>query len=52
MKLNRKYKSPTLKAIQIDKEISLALASPPCGPGECNNELPNNLSNNPYKNMG
>lgn len=52
MKSTRKYKSPTLSAISIDKEISLALESPPCGLGECNNQLQNNNSNNPYKSMG
>lgn len=52
MKINRKYKSPIVKAIQIDKQISLSLESPPCGPGECSNQLPNNAVNNPYKSMG
>lgn len=52
MKSTRKYKSPTLSTISIDKEISLALESPPCGPGECNNQLQNNNTNNPYKSMG
>lgn len=53
MKSTRKYKSPTLSTISIDKEISLALESPPCGPGgECNNQLHNNNTNNPYKSMG
>ena len=52
MKSTRKYKSPTLSTISIDKEISLALESPPHGLDESNNQLHNNNTNNPYKSMG
>ena len=52
MKTKKHYAQPSIKTIGIDKEISLALESPPCGPGECNNQLHNNNTNNPYKSMG
>ena len=50
MKAKKHYAQPCIKTIGIDKEISLALESPPCGPGgECNNNTPSPMSNDPYK---
>jgi hypothetical protein len=49
--INRQnYLSPIVTKIEIDKDISLQLASsPPIGPSETNNNIqPNQM--NPYKN--
>jgi hypothetical protein len=48
--INRqKYLSPIVERIEIDKDISLQLASsPPIGPSETNNVQPNQI--NPFKN--
>ena len=52
MKTKKHYAQPCIKTIGIDKEISLALESPPHGLDESNNQLHNNNTNNPYKSMG
>lgn len=43
------YKSPQIEIIVLDNEISLALEStPPEGPGESRNVVPEYLNNNPF----
>ncbi len=45
----RCYLSPQIEQIMLDKEISLALESPPAGPNETNLS-PQYLRNDPFKN--
>jgi len=42
------YIQPVVKKIVLDNEISLALeSSPPFGPGESSNKVPEYFNNNP-----
>jgi hypothetical protein len=46
----REYKSPVIKQIKLDNEISLVLEStPPFGPFELSNNAPEYFNNDPYK---
>ncbi|NDP21671.1 MAG: hypothetical protein GZ091_11415 [Paludibacter sp.] len=47
----RKYSSPLVKRIELDKDISLQLQSvkPPLGPGEPIGSAPEYLRNDPFK---
>ena len=48
----KKYLSPEIICVELDNEISLALASsPPEGPGEGSNILQNNSLQDPYKSL-
>lgn len=52
MKTKKHYAQPSIKTINIDFNISLAMNSDPaCGPGECNNNTPSPMSNDPYKSI-
>ena len=43
------YSSPIIELVQLDNEISLALASaPPAGPSEVLNAIPAHFSNDPF----
>ena len=48
------YFSPQIERIKLDNEISLALEStPPLGPGETMNSVPEYFNNDPFKsNLG
>jgi hypothetical protein len=49
METKKSYKVPTIEIIQLDNEISLALASsPPEGPSEGLNKTPENFNNDMY----
>ena len=51
MKKN-KYIHPVIERVELDKEISLVLASdiiPPAGPSESNLQAPQYFNNDPYK---
>jgi hypothetical protein len=51
MKTKKQYTHPQVKTIVIDFNISLAMESlPPCGTGECNNNMPSSMGIDPYKN--
>jgi len=46
----RSYIVPTIVQIKLDNEISLALEStPPLGPGETMNSIPEYFNNDPFK---
>jgi len=49
METKKSYIAPTIEIIQLDNEISLALASsPPAGPSEGINKIPENFNNDMY----
>jgi hypothetical protein len=45
----RHYLTPTVESVQLDNEISLALASAPPHSGDEVNLTPKYLSNNPFR---
>ena len=45
----REYTAPLIERVQLDNEISLALESPPLGPGESMNSIPEYFNNDPFK---
>lgn len=44
----RVYTQPKIECVKLDNEISLALESPPAGPDEVLNNVPDHF-NNPFK---
>ena len=52
MNTKKFYIAPSIDCITLDNEISLALESPPVGPGEGNNNIvPSYFNNDPFKTM-
>jgi hypothetical protein len=47
--LKREYTAPLIERVQLDNEISLSLESPPLGPGESINSIPEYFNNDPFK---
>lgn len=48
MKEKEIYTAPEIKKIKLDNEISLALESPPLGPGEGASLAPEYMKNDPF----
>jgi hypothetical protein len=49
IKEKRIYFPPLVEHVNLDKEISLALESPPAGPDELSSLAPEYFNNNPLK---